>query len=141
MAVKDIRSNLQVNLALASTDVGSNTTTLGSAIDTAAFELGLMFVADISDYTDGTYTLSIETADDSGFTTNLTEIQSGDDNFLEGSGGVALSAATAAGAKCLTIGAFGNRRYARLKVVSTGVTTGATLSARVVQAAENQPVD
>lgn len=141
MAIKDIRSNLEVKLALASTAIGTNTTTTGVAIDTSAYELGLMFVTDVSAYTDGTYTLSIQTADDSGFSVNLTEIALGDDNFLSGSDGVALSAVTAAGAKCLTIGAFGNRRYARIKVVSTGVTTGATLSSRVVQAAELTPVD
>ena len=142
MAVKDIRSNLSVRLALASVAINTNTTTTGSAIDTSGHELGLMFAVDVSAYTTGTYTLSIQTADDSGFTVNLEEIVTGDVNFLEGADGAALSAVTAAGAKCLTVGAFGNRKYARIKIVSTSVvTTGATVSARVVQAAEYSPVD
>jgi len=141
MAIKDIRSNLECRLALVSTAISTDTTTTGSAIDTAAFEMGLMFITDVSAYTDGTYTLSIETADDSGFSVNLVEIKTGDDNFLEGSSGVALTAVTAAGAKILTIGAFGNKKFARIKIVSTSTSTGATLSSRVVQAAENSPVD
>lgn len=141
MAIKDIRSNLEVRLALADTNISSNTTTTGSSIDTSQFELGLMFAVDVRAYTDGTYTFSIETADDTGFSVNLNEIKTGDDNFLEGSAGVALSAVTAAGAKVLTIGAFGNQKFARIKIVSTVVTTGADLSVRVMQAAENSPVD
>tara|TARA_R110000772_G_C13310322_1_gene440410 strand:- start:16524 stop:16949 length:426 start_codon:yes stop_codon:yes gene_type:complete len=141
MAVNDIRSNLSVRLALASVAISTNTTTTGSAIDTSGHELGLMFAVDVSAYTDGTYTLSIETADDSGFSVNLEEIVTGDANFLEGADGVALTAVTAVGAKCLTVGAFGNRKFARIKIVSTAVTTGATVSARVVQAAEYSPVD
>ena len=142
MAIKDIRSSLEVRLALVDTNITSNTTTTGSSIDTSQFELGLMFAVDVRAYTDGTYTFSIETADDTGFTANLTEIKSGDDNFLVAADGVvALSAVTAAGAKALTIGAFGNRKFARIKIVSTAVTTGADLSVRVLQAAENSPVD
>jgi len=71
----------------------------------------------------------------------LKEIKTGDDNFLEGSDGVVLSAVTAVGDKALTIGAFGNQKFARIKIVSAGTSSGATLSARVVQAAENSPVD
>ena len=141
MAIRDIRSRLGVRLALASVAISTDTTTTGSAIDTSANEMGLMFEVDVSAYTDGTYTLSIETADDSGFSVNLAEIKTGDANFLEGADGVALTAVTAVGDKCLTIGAFGNQKYARIKVVSTATTTGATLSARVVQMAENAPVD
>ena len=141
MAVQDIRSFLSVRLALASVAISSDTTTTGSAIDTSAFEMGLMFVTDVSAYTDGTYTLSIQHADDSGFSVNLEEVVSGDDNFLEGADGVALTAVTAVGAKVLTIGAFGTRKFARIKVVSTATTSGATLSSRVVQATENSPVD
>lgn len=141
MAVQDIRSRLAVRLALATVAISTDTTTTGSAIDTSAHELGLMFAVDVSAYTDGTYTLSIETADDSGFSVNLEEINSGDDNFLEGADGDALTAVTAVGDKSLTIGAFGNRKYARIKIVSTATTSGATLSARVIQSAENCPVD
>ena len=141
MAIRDIRSKLEVRLALASIAISSDTTTTGAAIDTSAFEMGLMFETDVSAYTDGTYTLSIETADDSGFSVNLEEIKTGDDNFLEGADGVALTAVTAVGAKALTIGAFGNRKFARIKIVSTATTSGATLSTRVVQATENSPVD
>lgn len=141
MAINDIRSNLKVNLALASVAISSDTTTTGVSIDTSQFELGLMFAVDISAYTDGTFTLSIETADDTGFSVNLTEIKTGDDNFLEGADGVALTAVTAVGDKVLTVGAFGNRKFARIKIVSTGTSSGATLSARVIQAAENSPVD
>ena len=77
MAIKDIRSSIEVRLALVDTNITSNTTTTGSSIDTSQFELGLMFAVDVRAYTDGTYTFSIETADDTGFTVNLTEIKSG----------------------------------------------------------------
>jgi len=134
MAVKDIRSNVKQTLALLAT-ITTDTTTAGSILDTADFELGLMFAVQISAYTDGTYTLLIEESDDSGMSGAVAV--TGDK--LIGSL-PAVSAVNAAGAALDTVGVISNLRYVRASLVSTATTSGATTQVIATEVAENMPV-
>jgi len=75
MAVQDIRSNIKQNIAL-TVPVTGNGTTNGFAIDTADFELGLMFNVLVSNFTDGSYTFTLEESDDSAFTSPVLTVPS-----------------------------------------------------------------
>ena len=132
MATRDGFSDKRVEAALASTAIGSDTTTVGNIIDTADYDMGVAFFVDVSAYTDGTYTLLFEDGDDSG----LSDAATVPDEKIIGQA-VSLTAATA-GAFAGN-GLFSTRRYVRLSVVSTGVSTGATLSATVVMQGEYNP--
>lgn len=133
--IQDIKNDLLQKLALLA-DIGSNTTTNGAIIDVAHHELGLMFGVAATDYTDGSYTVQIWTseADDMADAVQVTGLH------LHGENPV-ITAATAEGDDVHTIGAFCVKRYVQLRVVSTGVTTGATLVGFSTQKAELMPVD
>ena len=132
MATRDGFSDKLVTEALASTAIGTNTTTVGSIIDTADYDMGVAFFADVTAYTDGTYTFLFEDGDDSG----LSDAATVSTDKIIGSA-VSLTAVTS--------GAFaGNglhstKRYVRMSVVSTGTTTGATINAICVEQGEYNP--
>ena len=136
MSVKDIKSQLQSNVAFIE-EVTSDTTTNGAIIDNADYDLGIMFIVQAVAYTDGTYNFAIEESDDSamaGATVVPTDKIIGDITSLE------IDAANTSGELLGSVGVFSNKRYLRMNVVSTGVTTGATISAVVVQSGEIVPV-
>lgn len=134
MAVKDIRSNVKQTVALTAV-ITTDTTTNGAILDTADFELGLMFGLDITAFTDGTYTLALQESDDSGMAGAVAI--TGDK--LIGTLPVA-TAATAQGADLGTVGVISNLRFVRAQIVSAGTTTGATANVIATQVAENMPV-
>lgn len=133
MAVKDIRSNVQQNLALKAV-IGTDTTTTGAILDTAALELGLMFALQSTLHTDGTYTLLIEESDDAGMAGAVAVTGDKLIGTLP-----ALSAVTAEGDQLATVGVISNLRYVRPSIVSTATTTGASLQVVSTQVAENMP--
>ena len=139
MAVKDIRSNLQHTVANAAAVTGDGTTT-GVAVDTQAFELGLMFTSSVSNYTDGTYNFTLQSADDSAFTVNLTNHVDGDDNMIGTLAGMTQTAANANSDVLKTVGLFSNRQFVRMNVVATVVTTGADVTVIATEKGENMPV-
>lgn len=136
MAVKDIRSHAQSNVAL-SANVTTDTTTNGAILDTANFDLGLMFTLMASEYTDGTYDVTIEHGNDAALA-DAAALSS--DNLIGTLANMQLTAVSASGAKLKTIGVFGNKRYVRLNIVSTAVVTGANLQVIATQIAELQAV-
>ncbi len=133
MAVKDIRSNLQQILAIAGT-LAANGTMTGAILDTANFELGLMFELTVTSHTTGTFTLAIFESDDSGMSgeTAVTGDQ------LIGTLPVEV-AVVSQGDVLQTVGVISNKRYVRADVIGTDTSVGI---ARVVatQKAENMPV-
>ena len=136
MSVKDIKSQLQSNLAMNAT-IATNTTTSGSIIDNANFDLGIMFVVQCSGYTDGTYKFTIEEGNEA----NLSDATVVPSNKLIGNlANLDITALSATGALLQSVGVFSNKRYLRINAVSTGVTTGATINAVVVQSGEVVPV-
>ena len=133
MAVKDIRSDLQQQLAILAA-VSSDTTTAGFIFDTADFELGLMFGVSLTAFTDGVYNFTIEESDDSGMSGAVAITDA--DRLIGTLAGLALTAVTAAGDILPTIGVISNLRFVRLNVVSTGTTSGATVVAVATQKGE-----
>jgi hypothetical protein len=135
MAVKDIASNLQHNVAVESQVIATDTTTAGAIFDTADFELGLMFAMTVSAYTDGTYTLLIEESDDSGMSGAVAVTGDKLIGALP-----ALSAVDTEGDVMAKAGVISNLRYVRPSIVSTATTSGATMSVVATQKAETMPV-
>lgn len=113
MAVLDIRSDLKQTLAL-NAIISSDTTTQGAILDTANFELGLMFALALTVFSAGQADLLIQESDDSGMSGATTV--SGDQ--LIGSL-PSLTAVNANGSEYATVGVISNKRYIRASVVST----------------------
>lgn len=134
MAVKDIRSDLKVLLALEA-NIATNTTTAGAIIDTADFELGLMFALASTTYSDGAYLLLIEESDDSGMSGSA--VVSGDKLIGDLP---SVAAVLADGAAYTTVGVISNLRYVRASVVSSGTSSGADISLIAIEKAETMPV-
>lgn len=125
MASKDLHNNIGVVNALDSTAIGSNTTTNGEVIDTAGFE-SIEFVIKSETLTDGSYAPTITEGDESDLSDGATATD------LIGAASDATFAATDDNT-VKKIGYKGGKRYVRLNIVSTGVTTGGTLSAVAVK--------
>ena len=138
MAVKDIRSDIQQNIAL-TVAVTGNGTTNGFAIDTADFELGLMFNVLVNNFTDGSYAFTLEESVDSAFTVPVA-IVDGSDKLIGTLAGLTATAASVSGAILKTIGVISNLQFVRLNVVATGVTTGADIVSVASQKGEVMPV-
>lgn len=114
----DLHSNVNGAIGLAVQNITTNTTTAGAIIDTAGYESLEWFITS-GTITDGAYALVIEEGDDSGLADaaavsadetlgSLTGFVAADDNTVK------------------RVGSIGKKRYQRLSVVSTGVTTGGT---------------
>jgi len=126
MAKFDIRSGLLPKYAFPVQAISTDTTTNGAIIDTKDFDKGIVFTLLCSAYTDVTYTPVLEESDDSGMS-GATDVP--DANLIGTEAGAALSAVTASSATLNSIGAFGTKRYLRLKIVSASTSTGATVGA------------
>ncbi len=133
MAVNDIRSNLLETVATAGA-LAANGTVTGSVIDTADFELGLMFSLNVSAFTTGTFTLALFEADNVAMTGAVAI--TGDK--LIGTLPVAI-AASAEGSDLGTVGVISNLQFVRADVVGTDTSVG-TISVIATQKAENMPV-
>lgn len=134
MAVNDIRSNLLETVALTRTIATVGTIT-GAIIDTADFELGLMFSVDVTTFGSGeTITLILEESDFDDMASP--SVISGDK--LIGTLPV-LTAVIAEGATLETVGVISNKRYVRASI-STVTTNSSTIVVTATQKAENMPV-
>jgi len=140
MSVKDMVSNTnaQRNASLA---IASNTTTYGNSLDTANTALqtiALMLIAYASAWTDGSYVVTLQDSPDN---STWTDIPAANycNNTAGANGSFTISAAVTNGGNLGKLGVFGHARYVRPKVVSTGVTTGATLQVLFAQQTEIQP--
>ncbi len=131
MSVKDIRSNLQVNLSNSGAFVADDTD-VGTVIDTAHYELGTMFALAITAFTTGTFTLSLEESSDDGVADAYTAVPA-----AKLIGAAVATAATTA--QLPTLGVFSNERYLRCTVTGTDTSVG-TFVVTVTQAAETVPV-
>lgn len=126
MSVRDIRNQLKPLVALAPQTIGSNTTTVGPIIDSADYDGGLMFTLN-ADWTDGLFVPLVEQSSDSAFGSDVSDVA--DENLISDvdAGQEADAAISADGVKNLGI-VNQPKRYLRLSIVSTGVSTGAIVS-------------
>lgn len=124
MPIKDIRSDLLPKLAF-NAIINSDTTTNGAIIDTANFDGGIVFTILTSIFNAGTYTPVLEESDDSGMS-GANDVA--DANLIGTEAGAVLSAASSLGANLVSLGAFGTKRFLRLKIVSASSTTTTVVS-------------
>ncbi len=130
MITYNLASNIRTTVAMDAT-VNSNTTTAGAIIDVDKTINGPVFVVEALAYTDGTYNFEIFESDDSNM---ATENKVDDDQLVGNIADLEInSGPSAEGDIVKRVGVFGTKRYVRLKVVSTGVTTGARITALVIQ--------
>lgn len=114
----DSYNQMAVRNALNTAAITTNTTTNGVIIDTQGFN-ALTFLLNIGARTDGTFAVNLQHGDASNMSDASTPAA---DDIL---GAISLNAAQTYG----KIGYVGNKRYVRLQVVSTSVTSGATVGA------------
>lgn len=121
----DLHNNVNDVLALAISSITTNTTTVGAIIDTAGYE-SIEFVIQSGTLTDGTYTVTLEDGDDAA----LADAATITSTYLLGTfpSFIATEDDTVK-----RIGTNTKKRYVRLSIVSTGVTTGGTMAATAVQ--------
>lgn len=126
---KDLHSNILAERAISpAAAIGSSTTTTSQIIDRLGYD-SLEFLIISGALTDGTYTPSLFESDDSGMSgeTEVTAAAS-----LLGTAALATFALTNDDV-VKKIGYRGNKRYVRLKIVSTVVTTGGFLCAVAIK--------
>jgi len=137
--MRDIHNNVKNDVALNIQAIVSDTTTVGSIIDLQDYD-GCEFVIQSGTLTDGLYTPLIEYGDDSG----LSDAAAVPDKFLLGT---EADAALGGGSPTpdneigkVGVKAHSGKRYVRLSLVSTGVTSGGTIGATVCRGPMRLPV-
>lgn len=122
---KDLHNNIEVRKALTSTAIGSNTTTVGDTIDTKGYG-AVEFVPISATITDGSYAVQVFEGDAANMSD---EVQVAAADLI----GTAPSFAASDDNVVKRIGVKkGTKRYMRMKIVSTGVTTGGTFLGAVI---------
>jgi hypothetical protein len=121
--MRDLYKSLVSQLAKAAAAISSNTTTNGLVIDLQGYEAARIDIASAT-LTDGTYTCSLQegTASDGSDMADVAAAQQ--------LGSAVFAATDDNTVKSLSY--LGSKRYIRVKIVSTGVTTGGTLGAIAV---------
>lgn len=114
----------KVKTALQAVTIGSNTTTTGATLDLANIQKPCIRVQ-FGTVTDGSYEPRIFESDDSGMSG---EVEITDSARIYGNLASTAIAAPAS-SSIYSFEFIKHKRYARLKLVSTGVTTGAVVSA------------
>lgn len=124
MSQFDSASQMAASVALNTASISSSTTTNGNIIDTQGYN-ALTLILSVGSRTDGTYTPLVRHGD----AADLSDVADVDDADLVGTEALAAISASNTVKK---IGYVGNKRYVRLSVVSTSVTTGATVGATAI---------
>lgn len=122
MASKDLHSNIKAASALTPRTIATDTTTAGSTIDTSLYE-SVEFIVQSGTLTDGAYAVSLYAGDAS----NMSDEAA----VTTAAGGLLGSLPSFAATDDNTVakvGYCGGKRYVRIKVVSTGTTSGGLLS-------------
>lgn len=123
MAKFDIASDLNVTNALNTAAITSNTTTSGTGVDLKGYQ-AVMFVIKSGTLTDGAYAINVQESDDNSTYTDATaaDIVGTEPSFALTDDNTAKK-----------VGYVGDKRYARIQVVSTSVTSGGTIGAVAVR--------
>lgn len=128
MPQRDLHNNIKVSPGLNPQAISSSTTTVGATIDSAGYA-SLEFLIQSATLTDGTYTPAIYGGDASDMSDEVALTAA---ELLGTIAGATFAATDDNKTKKLGVGAC-NKRYYRLKLVSTSVTSGGTLAAQAVQ--------
>lgn len=123
MASVDLKNDIKILNGLNIAAISTNATTAGVEIDTAGFE-SVTFEVLTGARTDGTVTPLIQESDTSGTFAGSVA----DDDLIGLESEAAISTANAR----TRIGYAGKKRYVKLSLVSTVVTTGLTAGASVI---------
>ena len=123
MASRDLKNDIKILKALNIAAISTNTTTVGEEIDTQGYE-SVTFEIITGARTDGTVTPLIQETDTSGSYSGSVD----DDNLV----GLEADAAISVLHSRSRIGYIGTKRYVKLSLVSTSVTTGLTAGASVI---------
>ena len=113
---RDLHSNVDGRIALAGAAINSNTTTVGEIIDSLGYE-SLEFFVSMATIVDGAYAFLLEEGDDAALADAAAV--SADETL-----GVLTGFALTDDNSTKRVGSIGKKRYQRLSIVSTGVTTG-----------------
>lgn len=146
MPVQDIRSNLIAQFMGSLTVAADTTTTAAGIIDTALFELGLMFSVQVTAIGTpaGTATLIIEASDDPTFATGVTTFTPADDEYI-GTGiltqVVTLVPTALLENRMVTAGIIASARYVRVAVLDAGGDGATVVSVFATQKAEDMPTE
>jgi hypothetical protein len=128
MASFDLYNDITVTSGLNIGAISTNTTTSGPWIDTLG-AYGLTYSILSGTITDGTYTPNLQESDsDAGSHSDASNVST---DFVIGTYADATFVA-ADDNTAKKLGYAGKKRYVRLQLVSTGVTTGGTLSASAI---------
>lgn len=120
MSTYDNASLLKFAKALNIQAITSNSTVAGNSIDTKGFE-SLTFLYEVGARTDGTFTVLIQDSDDDSTFADVV------DNFLIGTESAINTANT-----IKKIGYVGKKRYVKLSIIASAVTSGATVGATAI---------
>ena len=123
MTSLDLFHDIKPEVGLKTQAIVSDTTTVGEIIDTLGYE-SIGFLLQSATLTDGVYTPAIYAGDDP----TLSDEAVITADFLLGTVAAATFAATEDDT-AKWIGALAGKRYFRIKIVSTSVTTGGTIGA------------
>ena len=114
---RDLHSNVDDRVALNAAVINSNTTTVGNIIDSLGYE-SLEYIVAVGTLVDGAYALLLEEGDDAALA-DAAAVPA--DETLGALTGFALTDDNTT----KRVGSIGKKRYQRLSIVTTGVTTGA----------------
>lgn len=122
---KDLHNNIENRSALNNSNITSNTTTVGNTIDTLGYE-AIEFLIQSGTITDGSYAFQVFEGDASNMS----------DEAQVAAGNILGTIPTLISTDDNVVKRFGvkmgSKRYMRLKVVSTGVTTGGNMEAQAL---------
>lgn len=115
--MRDLHNKTSVANAFSAATIATNTTTDGVTVDCQGYD-AVELIARVGAYTDGAYALSIKESDASG------------SGFAAAPASSILGASQSLSAAntVAKLGYIGTKRYIRLSIVSTGTTSGASLS-------------
>lgn len=124
MSSFDLKNNVNALNALNIQAISTSATVSGVSVDTKGYE-SATFAIQSGTLTDGTYTPEILESDNNSTFTAVA------DDFLIGTEANAVFVATDDN-KVKTIGYAGKKRYVKITITSSGITSGGTLGATVI---------
>ena len=129
MSNRDLASDINIK-ATGRSAIGSNTTTLTTAVDTSGYST-TTFCAFLSAWTDGAYAVTIVESDASGGTYNAVDSA----QLIGDAVSLGTAVPTLGTSNLAKLGCFGTKRWVKLSIVSTGVNTGAVIQSIAIQTA------